>query len=147
MIEVNLKNRAASQTTLAFNSMCRFGDVYLGADSSGLHLMRDYNDNNTDIAALIKTGKFDLGTERKKSIRYFYFGIETDGQMTLTLYNDGVEVADYVIPYPGAGRQTVKVKVARGLRARFWEFKLENTDGCFFTLYSVKIFPVVLQSA
>lgn len=147
MIEVNLKNRAASQSTLAFNSMCRFGDVYLGADSSGLHLLRDYNDNNTDIAALIKTGKFDLGTERKKSIRYFYFGIETDGQLTLTLYNDGVEVADYVIPYPGAGRQTVKVKVARGLRARFWEFKIENVDGCFFALYSVKIFPVVLQSA
>jgi len=147
MIELNLKTRAAAQTTVPFNSMCRFGEHYLGATSSGLYQIVGFTDAGAEIPALIKTGKIDLGTERLKSIRYFYFGLETTGDLSLTLYNDGVEVAVYDIPYPGAGRQTIKVKVARGLKARFWEFKLENVDGSFFALYSVKIFPVVLKSA
>jgi len=53
MLEVNLKNRAISQTTQNFNSMCRFGDAYLGATSSGLFSIGGYNDNLVKIPALI----------------------------------------------------------------------------------------------
>lgn len=146
MIEVNLKNKGASNTTLAFNSMCRFGDIYLGADSTGLYQLTGANDDGSNISSYIKTGKFDLGTERLKSIRYFYFGLETTGAMQLTVYVDGVEKLTRAIKYPGAGRQTVRVKIPRGLKGRYWEFKLANTDGCSFVLYSVQIFPVVLLS-
>lgn len=146
MIEVNLKNRAASHTTLAFNSMCRFGDIYLGANGTGLYQLTGATDDGSNISSYIKTGKFDLGTERLKSIRYFYLGLETTGAMRLTIYVDGVEKLTKDFKTPGTGRQTVRVKVPRGLKGRYWEFKLENTDGCSFVLYSVQIFPVVLLS-
>lgn len=146
MIELNMKTRAAAQTTVPFNSMCKFGEHYLGATSSGLFRINGFTDATAEIPAVIKTGKIDLGTERLKSIRYIYLGLEAAGDLELTLYVDGVEALTRTIPQPATGRQMIRVKIPRGLKGRYWEFKLENTDGCFFVLYSVKIFPVVLLS-
>ena len=146
MIELNLKTRAAAQTTVPFNSMCKFGEHYLGATTAGLFRINGFTDAGTAIPALIKTGKIDLGTERLKSIRYIYFGMEATGDLELTLYVDGVEKLTRTIPQPPTGRQMIRVPIPRGLKGRYWEFKIENTDGCFFVLYSVKIFPVVLLS-
>lgn len=147
MLELNLKTKAATQTTLPFNSMCRFGHTYLGATSTGLHRLGGYTDNGVAIPALLKTGKFDLGTERFKSIRYFYLGLETTGELMFTLYVDGSERVSVRTQFPGEGQQTIKIKIPRGLKGRYWEFKLENIDGCFFAIYSVRILPVILKSA
>ena len=74
MLELNLKNNAVTQTSVSFNSMCKFGDIYLGSDSTGLHKIHEFADGDTEISALMSTGIFDLGTERSKRIAYIYLG-------------------------------------------------------------------------
>ena len=147
MLDVNLKTKAATQTTRAFNSMCKFGDVYLGATSAGLFRICGYSDDGVEIPALLSTGVFDLGTERFKRIAYIYLGLESTGAMQVEVWCDGVYKITLDVPSVGASKREVYLKVPKGLRARYWQLKFKNVDGSFFVLYSVKLLPVVLQSA
>lgn len=147
MLDINLKTKAATQTTRAFNSMCRFGDVYLGATSAGLFRICGYSDDGVEIPALLSTGVFDLGTERFKRIAYIYLGLESTGAMQVEVWCDGVYKTTLDVPSVWASKREVYLKVPKGLRARYWQLKFNNVDGSFFVLYSVKLLPVVLQSA
>lgn len=147
MLDVNLKNKAVTQSTRNFNSMCRFGNDFLGANSAGLYRICGYSDSGTEVPATIRSGTFDLGTERFKRFAYIYIGLETTGDLELDILCDGEFMCTLDIPYPGAGKREVYVKVPRGLKARYWAWELRNVNGSFFVLYSVKLLPVVLQSA
>lgn len=147
MIEINLKNRAISQTALPFNSMCKFGDVYIGATSEGLFKLDGYNDDGAEIPALIRSGMFDLGTSNDKRFAYFHLGLEATGDMEMEIFCDGVSSYTAEIPYQEDGRRNVLVKIPKGLSARYWAFELRNVDGAFFVLHSVKIVPITLLSA
>ena len=147
MLDVNLKTKAATQTTRAFNSMCKFGDVYLGVTSAGLFRICGYSDDGVEIPALLSTGVFDLGTERFKRIAYIYLGLEAAGAMQVEVWCDGMYKMTIDVPSVGTGKREVYLKVPKGLRARYWQLKFKNVDGSFFVLYSVKLLPVVLQSA
>ena len=147
MLELNLKTKAATQTTQAYNSMCRLGSEYIGATSSGLYRIGGYTDHGTAIPAIVATGMFDLKTERNKRFAYIYLGLETTGEMEVELWCDGDYKVTIPVPYQGSGKREVYVKVPRGLRARYWQIRIKNVDGSFFVLYSVKLLPVVLQSA
>lgn len=147
MLEVNLKTGAAAQTTVAYNSMAMLGQQALGCTSEGLYLIGGYVDHGAEIAARIKSGMFDLGTERTKRIAYFYLGLETNGDLEFDLHADGEYICTEGVPYPGTGRKELIIKVPRGISPRYWAWELRNVDGSFFVLYSVKVLPIVLQSA
>jgi len=146
MLEVNLKTRAASQSTVDFNSMCKFGDLYLGANEDGLFKICGYADNTVEIPALIKSGKMDFGVEQKKRFRYFYFGLETDGELLLKVYCDGVVATEeYTVAPITAGVMRVRVPISRVHHSRYWEWSVENVNGSFFVLYSVEALPIILH--
>ena len=144
MLEINLKNRAITQTTVAFNSMCKVGDTYLGASADGLFSMCGASDDAVEIPALIRSGMFDLGTEKMNRFRFFYFGLECDGALKLTLHCDGVEAASYTVSKT-TGVQEIRVPVSRAAQGRYWQWQIENIDGSFFALYSVKALPIILN--
>lgn len=144
MLELNLKTRAVTQTTQTFNSMCRFGDIYLGADADGLHRIGGFTDDGSAISALIESGLTDFGTDRPKRCRLFYFGIAATNQITLTVTCDGTNVATYYFAPINDSPVVVPVPVARGHKGRYWQWKVENDSGGFFALYSVRALVVVL---
>lgn len=145
MLELNLKNRAVSQTTKAYNSMCRFGNQYLGCTDSGLFKVGGFDDNGTQVPALVKSGMFDLGTDRPKRFRFFYFGIEAHGSLKLSVYGDGVLAGTYTVTSAGTTPQGVRVPISRAVSARYWQWQIENIGGAFFALYKVEALPVVLR--
>ena len=144
MIEINLTNRAAAQTTLAYNSACMFDGVPLGATSAGLYRVGGYTDHGAAIPALLKSGLFDLGTERIKRFRFFYFGLQASGSLKLTVFCDGIEAANYTVNGGDGGAREVRVPISRTYQGRYWQWQVENVSGAFFALYSVKALPVVL---
>lgn len=147
MFRVNLKNKAIVQTTEPFNSMCNFSGHSLGATEDGIFRICGYSDNGVAIPAVVRTGKVDLGTEREKRMAYVYLGVETNGQLELEVFCDDVSIGTFDVDVPGTGRQEALVKLPKGASARYWAFELRNVDGAFFVLYSMKLLPVVLQSA
>ena len=146
MLELNLKTKAATQTTLAFNSMCRFGDTYLGVTSTGLHQLGGYNDNGVAIPAFIKSGTMDFGMAQNKRFRFFYFGLETDGELLLKVYCDKVLAAEHYTVAPAeTTSMRVRVPISRVHQSRYWSWSVENVSGSFMALYSVEALPVILH--
>lgn len=143
MLEINIKTRAAAQTTKAYNSMCRFGGEYLGATSSGLFKIGGYVDDTQQINARIDTGKLDMGINNSKRFRFFYFGVDTSGYLKLSAFADGVLAFTQTVKGKGLGN--IRFPVPRTAQPRYWQFKLENVNGAFFALYSIKALPVVLH--
>ena len=146
MLTINMANRAATQNTLPFNSMCRFGDAHLGASSSGLFSISGYTDAGVGIPALIRSGVFDLGTPQFKGFRYFYFGLDATGNLELAVFCDGEQIATYVVDGGASGYREIRVPIGRGARGRYWQWQVENVGGSFFALYSVKAMPVFLRT-
>lgn len=144
MLQLNLKNRAITQTTESFNSMCMLGNVPIGATGTGLYRMCGSSDNGVEIPALMRSGVFDLGTEKPKRFRFFYLCLETDGELTLTVFCDGEQAAQYSVSKT-TGIQEIKVPISRAHQGVHWQWQVENVDGAFFALYSVKALPVVLH--
>ena len=145
MLEVNLKNRAITQHTRTFNSMCKFGDHYLGASSSGLFRIGGYNDAGVQIPALSKSGMTDFGMASLKRFRFFYFGLETTGSLILKVFCDGTLAAAHTVTPATKGQRTVRVPVSRQHAGRYWSWSTENVNGSFFALYSVQAIPVILH--
>lgn len=144
MLQLNLKNNAISQTSESYNSMCKFGDVYLGASASGITRICGYADNGAEIPAKMRSGMFDMGTEKEKRVRFFNFGLETDGELILTIFCEGVQAAQYTIS-KSTGVQQIKVPISRAHHGRYWQWQIENVDGAFFALYSVTVLPIILR--
>lgn len=145
MIELNLKNRAAAQSTIAFNSMCRMSDgTLLGANGNGVFKMCGYTDNGTAIPVLLKSGMLDMGTHHLKRFRFFYFGLEATGDLSLSVFCDGDLAASYTINIAESGVQSVRVPISREHQGRYWQWQVENTGGAFFALYSVKALPIMI---
>lgn len=143
MLEVNLKTSAATQITKHYNSMCKFNGKYLGATSTGLFEMGGTTDAGAQIPARVDSGLFDLGTYRKKRFRQFQFGIETSGQLKLSVFGDGEQWGEYEVSgYNGV--QVIRVPIIRNARGAYWQWRLENVDGAPFSLYSVTCSPVIL---
>jgi hypothetical protein len=142
MLRLNLKNRAVSQTTQRYNSMCLHRGVPLAATDKGLLRIGGYTDSGEPIPAKMKSGKFDLGADNIKRFRYFYFGVRGNGDLKLTIWADDKLVREYVVPVEAhRGRQEIRVMVGRGVAARYWQWQIENIGGSFFTLYSVRALP------
>ena len=144
MLEINLKNKAISQHTRNFNSMCKFGDTYLGATVSGLFRLGGYTDDGAQIPLLVTSGVMDFGSDRPKRVRLFYFGVKSLGNLKFTVTCDGDNAVEYVARIPDPDYRIVPVQVARGQVGRYWQWSVENVDGAFVAVYSVKALVVVL---
>lgn len=145
MLQLNLKNNAASQTTENFNSMCRVGDKYYGASDTGIYRICGYSDNGVMIPALIKSGTMDFGMDNQKRFRFFYFGVETDGELLLKVYCDNVLAGQMTVVSKIAGMYQVRVPINRSYKSRYWSWSIENVTGTFFALSSVTALPVILH--
>ena len=145
MLELNLINNAAAQTTRNFNSMCMFSGAKLGVNGDGLYRISGYDDHGVAIPALIRSGNLNLGMENKKRFRFFYFGVEAAGTLTLTVHGDGVLAGQYTVSGLQPGLQVVRVPISREVNAWYWQWTVENSAGSFFVLHSVQALPVILH--
>lgn len=145
MLEINLTNRAVAQTTQAYNSACMFNGVPLGATSTGLYQINGYTDHNVSIPALIKSGSMDFGVENKKRFRFFYFGLETTGSLTLSIYGDNTLAGSYTVTGLTTGTRVIRVPIKRDVNAWYWQWQVENISGSFFVLHSVRALAFFLH--
>jgi len=146
-LRMNTRTGAVSQySNFDVVSMCQFNDTILGAGPGGLfRLSCEDDDNGTDIDAYVKTFALKLGHEGKKRARFIYLTIETDGEVIVTPIVDGVEKTPITFTPNGAGRQMIRKAVARTTEGVFWEFKLENVNGCWFSQPILEVLPVNLS--
>lgn len=145
MLELNFANKATSKHTRDFNSMCRIGTEYFGANSTGLYLIGGDDDAGANITGIIKSGEMDFGMSNKKRFRFFYFHLKTLGRLTLKIYCDNVLAASYNVAPSVRGKRTVKVPIAKQYEGGYWAWSIEGVNGIDFDLYSVQALPIILH--
>ena len=85
-----------------------------------------------------------MATERLKRFRFFYFGLQASGNLKLSVICDGTEVATYDVNVADGGMREIRVPIGRAAVGRYWQWQVENQNGAFFVLYSVRALVVTL---
>lgn len=146
-LAINLVNSAAVQYCFYnFNSMCKFGDVYLGANEDGIHILEGSNDNGVDIDAFFELVLSDWGISNYKKIRRAFIGCLADGviKVTFTTDKDGTWNVEFR-PGETAKQQGNAVKGRRDILGRYWNVRLENINGSDFKIDAIELIVNVLD--
>jgi hypothetical protein len=146
-IRTNIKRRASTQySNFDFRSMCRVGDKVFGAGPGGLYRLTCENDDDgADVDAYVKTFELKLGHDGNKRCRFIYMNLETDGTVLVTPIVDGVEKPQIAFVPKKVGRQFMRMPVGKTTSGSYWQFKIENVNGCWFYLDKVEVLPIKLS--
>jgi hypothetical protein len=136
-----------------FNSMCKFGDTYLGANESGIFEIDSTEFDNTadgtgdDIESFFELLTTDFGIANPKRIRSLYFGYEADGNLLITVYDDDNNERHYILePNHIPNKQSsAKVSIGRDGKGRYYTFRIDNISGADFSIDNIEVVPVILN--
>lgn len=123
-----------------FNSFANLGVHYLGASADGLYALDGDDDDGTPTIARLKSGYAQFGGSRFTAFKAAYLGIRGDGNIYLKL--DTADGRSYTYKTVIQDQQTTKVRLGKGLRARYFAFEL-TTEGQDFDLDNVEFIPMV----
>ena len=146
---VNLNTKAPFEyTNYPFNSFALCGQRPLALKEDGLYELVGDDDAGEMIEAHIKTGLVDFGTQHLKNVCRAYLGYKADGALFLHVTDtDGGEKREviYELDRTFGAPKEARIKLGKGVRARYWQFELKNVDGSDFTLDALDVLPVVLK--
>lgn len=142
---LNTENEAISTyTNYDFNSI--YGN--LAANDIGIYELSGNTDNGATIESVIRTGLMDFGESRHKQIPYAYLGLTNDGDVMLKSITDNYGIRNerwYKLVPSRDATDTTRVKLGKGVKARYWQFELMNINGADFDIESIELYPLVLK--
>jgi hypothetical protein len=137
---MNTRTGAVTEySNFAFNSFAKLGHKYIGASESGLYELLGEDDDGTDIIADIKSGFAQWAGSRYSMFKGIYLGVRGGGDFILRLETGDGKTYDYAVA--GQHMMTTKVRVGKGLRARYWSFELIST-GQEFDIDTIEFVPI-----
>lgn len=140
---VNTRTGAVTEyQNFVFNSFAQIGHKYLGASDAGLYELDGADDDGTDVIAHIKSGYAQFGGSKYSSFKAAYLGMRGDGNIILKL--DTGDGKSYTYQTVIQDMQSTKVRLGKGLRARYFSFELIST-GPDFDLDTIEFIPLVAQ--
>lgn len=140
---INTRTGAVTEyQNYSFNSFCQNGHKYLGASASGLYELDGDDDAGSDIIAQIKSGFAQFGGSKYSSFKAAYLGMRGNGDIILKLETG--DNKSYTYQTVIQDMQSTKVRLGKGLRARYFSFELIST-GPDFDLDTVEFIPLVAQ--
>jgi hypothetical protein len=128
-----------------FNVMRRFGDHYLGANDTGLYLLKGTRDNDQNIDTRLRTGATDFGIMTNKRLRFVYLMLTGTGELEIDVIAGNSVVRTYLVKMAGPELHRVRVPVGRDIRGVAWAFELRNLRGASHALHGMEVLPVVLS--
>lgn len=126
-----------------FNSFAQLGVHYLGASEGGLYALDGDDDEGDPIIARLKSGMLQFGGSLYSGIKAAYIGMRsTEGSVVylkIETKTEGTRVYKGVVQ-----PETTKVRLGKGLRARYYSWELVTT-GQDFDLDNIEFLPLVAQ--
>jgi len=147
---LNLKRNAISQyANYDFNSFCIFNGMPLAASEDGIfELDSAQKDNTALIDAFVELVSTDFGRTNPKRIRSAHIGYETSGYLIFKVKTDDNNEVQYEMqPDKTAQKQYgEKLFISRQQRGITWMFRIENRDGCDFSIDAMDLVLIPLHS-
>jgi hypothetical protein len=142
---VNTRTGAVTEyENFDFNSFAQSGVHYLAASSNGLYILDGDDDAGTSIVSRLKSGYLQFGGALYAGIKAAYLGVRAEAGSTIYLKIETATEGTYVYKGVVQNEQTTKVRLGKGLRARYYSWELE-TVGQDFDLDTVEFIPLVAQ--
>lgn len=148
---LNTTNKAASSyTNFPFNSLAHFDGRYFAMADDGLYELTGDTDNGTPIAATLRTGLMNFGSQAYKRLPAVYFGAKTDGTFLFSVIVTSKTGTKQQYQYTMAQKTAAAVREHRlepgkGLKSVYWQFELETVDGADLMLDTLAMAPMVLN--
>ncbi|MHC4310873.1 MAG: hypothetical protein ACYSW3_00195 [Planctomycetota bacterium] len=130
-----------------FNSMCKFGDAYLGANDLGIFVLDSgQTDAGTAIEAFFEIVTSDFGAVNQKRFRSMYIGYEANGELVLTVKDDENNERAYTLEpiFADSSQHGQKVAIGRDGKGRYWMVRIDNVGGADFSVDRITAIPVLL---
>lgn len=128
-----------------FNSMCRIGNRYYGANEQGVFLLDGEKDAGEDIRYFVTLPTTEFGHSGLKRIPRAYMGFTNAGDMHLKIITpEGQEIV-YRFNPTSSGQTESLVKIGRGIVARYFTFDLYNYEGGDIELERIEFFPLYMR--
>ena len=155
-LHTNLSNMASAQWDgFNFKSVCQLNGVCLGANTDGIFVLGssdtdqyiDADNTGSEIDAYFELPKTDLGISNSKHIRSGYVGHESDGELrvTIKLDDEATGFTDSMSPEGTENKQrSGEIRGRRDHYGRYFTTKVQNTNGCDFSVDSIEVIPVIL---
>lgn len=140
-------SRGSQYAGYNFNSMCKFGEVYLGADDNGIVVLDSGNlDRTAKVEAFFELPTTDFGIDLQKRIRSAYVGGEVNGELMLTVKDDDGNARQFSIMPAHSGNQqhSMKTGIGRNGKGRYWMFRIDNVNGSDFSVDSISVLPILM---
>ena len=129
-------------TNFAYNSFAPWQATMLAASDTGLYTLLGATDHGTDIIAQIRSGFLQFAGSHYTSFKAAYLGMHATGTMFVKLITGDAKTYTYQVVVQDM--QTTKVRLGKGLRARYFAFELTST-GQDFDLDTVEFVPLLAQ--
>lgn len=129
-----------------FNSFCEFNGVALGSNEDGIFELTGDTDNNTAIDAFFELGPTNLGEDKQLKLRRLIASGEFDGDLLLTVYKGEGGAVEYSLSpiNKDMTQTTAETTLQLFPQDRFWSFKVENVDGCDFSIDMIDVLVALL---
>lgn len=141
-IVMHLFNHAVSHyVNYNFNSLFHFQNLFLGTNEEGIYIIDGDNDLGEMIEAEIGSGLIDLGAKGEITIpREAWLAYRSNNGMELdTRIDEVVDLPPCLFEKAALMIRECREKLGRGIKARFFMWKLRNVDGSDFSLESLRI--------
>lgn len=147
-VAMNTKNYAVTEyQDFDFNSLAKIGSQYYGCKSDGIYLLGGSSDAGTAIAAVVKSGQRKLGQNYSR-VERAYLAMRNSGSLvlkTIVRDRDGVKKERwYETDNTSDTIRDIRIKLAKGVKAHYWQWELVNDDGADFELDSLELKEIKL---
>ena len=135
---------------LAVSQYCRYNFVSLcgklAAGKDGIFTLDDAEDDaGVTIDSVVELPLTDLGASYQKRLRSIYVGYEAEGSLLLKVSNDDGNEREYTLATTSNNQHGGKVSIGRDGKGRYWQLRIENVNGCDFSLDMIEIIPIILR--
>jgi len=131
-------------TQFPFNSLVTHNGQPFGITADGIYLLSGDTDASEPIPAFVVTGDISFDTDKDKNVQYAYVQGIQDGDLTIsTVVSRGGVRSLYW--YDVLGRDDTsdgslrRIRLGRGVRGTQWQFRIDNVDGCAFSVSSISV--------
>lgn len=139
-VAMQIENQTlTTYTNFVYNSFANFNGRMLAASGTGLSELVGDTDNGLPIEAEVSFGTTDFGSSYMKVIDRLFVGYRANKALVLGVSLDDNKSFWYSAPDSTDGLMSQRVKLGRGLMARYWRFALTNVDGADFSIDTVDV--------
>ena len=137
---MNVSNKAITEyLNFNFNSYCKFGDKFFGANTNGIFLLGGDSGEEAIIKSQVRFAAYNIPKPLVHRPREVWVSFRSNGQLIITVRLNEKDTWEDIIPIISdnidEGRQTF----AKGLKGSCFEFGIKNRDGADFDLESIRV--------